>query len=254
MNSIKEVIQYLKKINHIQSFIDLDDETCFRALRNITMPYDLSNDYYRIQDKILKNEAERKRIVLAEELVPIKGKICLWKGDITTIRADGIVNACNSALLGCFQPLHSCIDNAIHSSAGLQVRRDLMKIMEKQGHSEPNGQCKITRGYNLPSTYILHTVGPQIRGIVTEKDREDLTGCYMSCLAMAEKYRFKTLVFCSISTGIYGYPITEAIRIAVNTVIRYFENENSCLEKVIFNTFSEGDYAIYAKAIEESIR
>lgn len=254
MNSIKEAIQYLKKINHIQSFIDLDDESCFRALRNITMPYALSEEFYRLQDKILREETQKKNIIFAENLSPMKGKICLWKGDITAIRADGIVNACNSELLGCFQPLHSCVDNAIHSFAGLQVRRDLMKIMDLQGHPEENGGCKITKGYNLPAKYILHTVGPQVKGKVTEKNEADLKACYLSCLQTAEEFKLKTLVFCSISTGIYGYPIAQASRLAVSTVAQYFEEKDSQIEKIIFNTFSEGDYAIYAKVIQEYTR
>ena len=143
----------------------------------------------------------------------------MYKGDITLIKADAIVNACNNKLLGCFVPGHHCIDNAIHSFAGLEVRRDLMKVMEEQGRDEPNGRCKVTKAYNLPSKYILHTVGPVYSG--SKQDNIDLESCYLSCLATADKMNLKSVVFCSLSTGIFGFPIEKASEIAIRTVKKY---------------------------------
>lgn len=198
MENIKWCINYLKEYNHIKENINLPDYQAFRALMNVTMPLNLSDEYYGKQDLALKEIYEGKIIIDINNLEPLKDSIYLYRGDITCIKADAIVNACNEKLLGCFQPLHGCIDNAIHSFAGLQVRRDLMKVMELQGKDEPNGKAKITRGYNLPAKYILHTVGPNVGGYVTKKDEEDLKNCYLSCLKLADSYKLESLVFCSI--------------------------------------------------------
>ena len=181
--------------------------------------------------------------VSAGEIEPIEGKVCLYQGDITLLAVDAIVNACNRRLLGCFAPGCHCVDNAIHSFAGLQVRRDLMKVMKEQGHDEPNGKCKVTKGYNLPAKYVFHTVGPIYSG--SEKDAEDLKSCYESCLRKANEMGLSSLAFCSLSTGVFGYPNEEAAAIAVGAVRAFLSSENRSLEKVVFCVFSERDRRAY---------
>ena len=217
---------------------------------NITMPYDLSDDYYKWQDLILLNNLELKEITEVYDL-KFNNQIALFKGDITTIKADAIVNACNEKLLGCFQPLHNCIDNAIHSHAGLQVRRDLIKVMKEQGNDEQNGKCKVTSGYNLPSKYIFHTVAPKCFYGVSKQAAEDLKNCYLSCLQKADEMNLQSIVFCSIATGIYKYPIKKASKVAISTVKEYLKNTNSKL-KVVFNLYSLEDYKIYERELNEN--
>lgn len=247
MSDIKWCIEYLKRYNRIDALPELSDEALFRALQNITMPYDLSEEFYRKQDAVLQEILSRKEVV---DVSGFPDGITLYRGDITLLKADAIVNACNDKMLGCFVPGHHCIDNAIHSFAGLQVRRDMMAIMSKQGHDEPNGDCKVTKGYNLPSEYIFHTVGPIYSG--QRQDEIDLKNCYLSCLEKAEEMGLKSLVFCSLSTGIFGYPIDKASEIAVGTVRRYLSEKNSRLKKVVFDVFSEGDYHVYDRTIEKT--
>ena len=239
MNDIKWCIEYLKKINGIKD--DLDDSfTTFRALLNITMPINLSDEFYIKQDNVLKEILSTKQIV---DITSFDDGVSLYKGDITLLKADAIVNACNSKMLGCFVPHHHCIDNAIHSFAGLEVRRDMMDIMSKQGHDEENGQVKVSKGYNLPSKYIFHTVGPIYSGI--NKDNIDLANCYYSCLKKADEMKLESIVFCSLSTGIFGFPIEKACKIAIKCVKNYLKDENKNIKKVIFDLFSDYDYEVY---------
>lgn len=250
MNDLEYCINYLKKQNQIHSFLDIHDFNSFRSLMNITMPLDLDEEYYNHQDQVLKNEMLKKDLLDIHTL-EYKNKIAIYKGDITLIKADAVVNACNEKLLGCFQPLHACIDNAIHSFAGLQVRRDLIKIMDEQGYDEPNGKCKVTKGYNLPAKYIFHTVGPKVFGHITKESEIDLKKCYESCLTMAEDMKLSSIVFPCISTGIYGYPNVEAAHLAYQTVKKYLEDHpNTSLQRIIFNVFKEVDYHAYQRCIE----
>ena len=252
MNDISWCISYLKQYNGIKEDIDLPEDKALRALMNITLPVSLSEEFYKRQDKALSEITKNKKIVDVLKLDDIKDRISLYKGDITNLSADAIVNACNEKMLGCFIPLHNCIDNAIHSFAGLQVRRDLLKIMEKQGYFEQNGLVKVTGGYNLASRYIFHTVGPKVFSKVSEENKRDLQNCYLSCLRKADELNLRNLVFCSISTGVYGFPIESASLIAVSCVKEYLTN--SKIEKVVFDVFSEKDYEIYIKTIEKIYR
>lgn len=215
-----------------------------RSLFNIRMPKETSGDFLQIQDGYLQEENRRKGITDIADLQPVQDDIYLWQGDITTLRCDAIVNAANSQMLGCFRPCHGCIDNAIHTFAGVQLRRNCNEIMQKQGHNEPTGQAKITPAYNLPCKYVLHTVGPIVSGRLTEEHCELLKSCYLSCLKLAEKNSCKSIAFCCISTGVFGFPQREAAQIAVDTVKRYKEENHSDI-KVIFNVFKDDDYAIY---------
>ena len=189
-----------------------------RSLFNIRMPKETSEDFLQIQDVYLQEENRRKGITDIADLQPVQDDIYLWQGDITTLRCDAIVNAANSQMLGCFRPCHGCIDNAIHTFAGVQLRRNCNEIMQKQGHNEPTGQAKITPAYNLPCKYVLHTVGPIVSGRLTEEHCELLKSCYLSCLKLAEKNSCKSIAFCCISTGVFGFPQREAAQIAVDTV------------------------------------
>lgn len=220
-----------------------------RSLFNIRMPKETSEDFLQIQDGYLQEENRRKGITDIADLQPVQDDIYLWQGDITTLRCDAIVNAANSQMLGCFCPCHGCIDNAIHTFAGVQLRRNCNEIMQKQGHNEPTGQAKITPAYNLPCKYVLHTVGPIVSGRLTEEHCELLKSCYLSCLKLAEKNSCKSIAFCCISTGVFGFPQREAAQIAVDTVKRYKEENHSDI-KVIFNVFKDSDLAIYREVLK----
>jgi O-acetyl-ADP-ribose deacetylase (regulator of RNase III) len=227
-----------------------EQKDLLRSLMNIRPPKPISVNFLAVQDEYLIFEREHTGIVDAETLpaVSINNRISLWKGDITTLKADAIVNAANSALLGCFHPLHSCIDNLIHSKSGIQLRLLCNEIMQEQGHDEPTGCAKITPGFNLPCKYILHTVGPIIDGDITEKDCIDLASCYKTCLDLASESGCKSIAFCCISTGVFHFPNQKAAEIAVSTVVNRLKN-NSAVQKVIFNVFKEKDYAIYNKLL-----
>ncbi|GIQ80601.1 hypothetical protein KIPB_001427 [Kipferlia bialata] len=177
--------------------------------------------------------------------------IALWKGDITTLSTPGaIINAANDQMLGCFQPFHKCIDNVIHSKAGVQLRDDCQTIMDRQGRAEPTGTAKITRGYNLPSAYVLHTVGPIVRGEVTPKHRSLLQSCYTSCLDLAAEVGLREVAFCSISTGVFGYPIQPASEAAVQAVTAWLQTHPGVMDTVLFNVFSDRDLAVYRGILE----
>jgi O-acetyl-ADP-ribose deacetylase (regulator of RNase III) len=179
--------------------------------------------------------------------LPCSDRIVLWRGDITTLAAGAIVNAANNKLLGCFQPLHNCIDNVIHSAAGIQLRQACSEIMEKQGYDEPTGQAKITPGYNLPARYVLHTVGPIIHNTVKEDDKRLLASCYSACLDLAARYEdIKSVAFCCISTGVFHFPMIPASQIAVQTVCEWLKGSKGTLKRVIFNVFPQEDYDVYA--------
>lgn len=252
MSDLEKGIKYLEEYNNVTVLKNLEGFDAFRALMNITMPDNLSNDFFLLQDRIIQEQYSNKEIRDVNDLTPFKDKICLYQGDITLVKADAIVNACNSDLLGCFHPLHKCIDNAIHSFAGLQVRRDLKAIMDKQGQPEPNGKVKMTNGYNLPSKFIFHTVGPIVDGKITKQNKLDLVSCYNSCLELADMNELENIVFCSISTGLYGYPIEDASNVALRAITKYlYEHKESSIKKIVINVFSGGDYDVYSRRINE---
>lgn len=221
-----------------------------RSLMNVRPPKPLDEDFLSVQDALLAAEREKKGIVDAAALPECPGHpgIALWQGDITRLKADAIVNAANSALLGCFVPCHGCIDNAIHSAAGLQLRDACSRLMQQQGHPEPAGQAKITKGYNLPARYVLHTVGPIIQGHVTQWDRDLLAAYYRSCLELAAVQGLASVAFCCISTGEFHFPNQEAAEIAVQTVERFLQTPTS-IRKVILNVFKDCDAKIYAELL-----
>lgn len=215
-----------------------------RALFNVRPPRPASVAFLAVQDAYLRKETEARGITDSAALAPAAPFTYLWRGDITTIRCDAIVNAANSEMLGCFIPGHQCIDNAIHTFAGIQLRLECAKIMRRQGHPEPMGQAKITSAYNLPSKRILHTVGPIIRGTVSREEDRLLGSCYRSCLELAEANGIRSIAFCCISTGEFHFPATRAAKIALVTVDRYRQDTGSDIG-VIYNVFSEVDEEIY---------
>ena len=221
-----------------------------RALMNVRPPHPLSEEFLRMQDALLSAERKVRGVVDVMTLpaVPSDARIVLWQGDITRLNADAIVNAANSALLGCFIPCHLCIDNAIHSVAGLQLRAACAALMERQGHPEPTGAAKITAGYNLPARHVLHTVGPIVHGTLTEEHRQLLASCYRSCLTLAAKNGLKSVAFCCISTGEFHFPNAAAAEIAVREV-RAFLAENTSVERVVFNVFKDADLHIYERLL-----
>ncbi|MBQ3265051.1 MAG: protein-ADP-ribose hydrolase [Ruminococcus sp.] len=227
-----------------------EQKDLLRGLMNIWMPKPLSEEYLRIESEYLRAEAEEKGITYLSDLEPIDGDLYLWQGDITTLACDAVVNAANAQMLGCFLVLHSCIDNCLHSASGLALRYRCYEIMSKQGHEEPTGQAKITPGYNLPSKYVLHTVGPIVSGRLNKTHCELLKSCYLSCLKLAEKNGVKSIAFCCISTGVFGFPQREAAEIAISTVKEYKKATNSDI-KVIFNVFKDEDLMIYRSLLQK---
>ena len=231
---------------------DISQRRLLRSLMNVRPPLPLSPDFLKVQDALLSAEALEKGIVDADRLPPVSSdpRLAIWQGDITRLRTDAIVDADNSALLGCFVPCHGCIDNAIHSAAGLQLRDECYRLMLAQGHTEPNGSAKLTGGYNLPARYVLHTVGPIVQRRVSRKDRSDLAACYHSCLQLAAAHNLQSVAFCCISTGEFHFPNQEAAEIAVRTVKEFLNQQTSSIEKVIFNVFKNTDLKIYRHLLE----
>ena len=231
---------------------DVSQRRLLRSLMNVRPPLPLSPDFLSVQDALLSAEALKKGIVDVDSLPPVSSdpRLAIWQGDITRLRADAIVDADNAALLGCFVPCHGCIDNAIHSAAGLQLRDECHQLMLAQGHPEPNGSAKLTGGYNLPARYVLHTVGPIVQRRVSRKDRSDLASCYRSCLRLAAAHNLQSVAFCCISTGEFHFPNQEAAEIAVHTVKEFLNERASSIEKVIFNVFQDTDLKIYRHLLE----
>jgi O-acetyl-ADP-ribose deacetylase (regulator of RNase III) len=243
-----ELITMLSKANDGLYFPSLSPEEEIRALMAPTLPERLPESFYPKQDAYLRSRLLKRGIVEASVILS-GASIALYQGDITQIKADAIVNAANSGMLGCFVPLHSCIDNAIGCAAGLEVRRDLALLMQEQGHPEPNGKVKVTKGYNLPSTFIFHTVGPAVEKKVTAQDRNDLRNCYLSCLDEAKNRHLMTIVFPSISTGVFRFPLSEAVPLAVLTVSAWQKKHPQTLS-VIFDAFDERTYRLYQEILK----
>ena len=221
-----------------------------RSLLNVRPPMPASEPFLRVQDEYLREMTREKGVCSADELRPSarNNRLFLWQGDITALRCDAIVNAANGQLLGCFSPCHGCIDNIIHTMAGVQLRLACHEIMTAQGHEEPTGRAKITPGFNLPAKYVLHTVGPIIEDTVTAEDDELLASCYRQCLALASERGLRSVAFCCISTGVFRFPAERAARIAVRTVEDFLQKDAG-VSQVIFNVFKDSDLAIYQRLL-----
>mgnify|MGYP004697505871 FL=1 len=221
----------------------------YRSLVNVRSADEISAEYLAAEDEYLRQKTAEKGITDIADLSPIEDNIYLWCGDITTLKCGAIVDAANSGMTGCYQPCHKCIDNCIHTFAGIRLRLECAGIMEKQGYPEPTGQAKITLAYNLPCDYVIHTVGPIVSGKLTAEHCRLLKSCYRSCLEIAVQNGIDSIAFCCISTGVFGFPKQEAAEIAVNTVRGFLKSHGI---KVIFNVFGSEDYDIYRKILGEN--
>ncbi len=262
MNRLDYLIEYLLKENPDYSAMEIPEteqgkRDLFRALCNVREPKPVSEEFLRLQDEEFRAQLQEKGIV---ELIDIEGvcrdekffaptgkQLFLWQGDITRLKVDAIVNAANAQMLGCFHPLHKCIDNAIHSAAGVQLREECHRLMLQQGHLEPTGQAKITKAYNLPCKHVIHTVGPIVpTGIPTPMQKEQLASCYRSIMQLTDENRLESIAFCCISTGEFRFPNQLAAEIAVKTVSDFFvEHPESSIKQVVFNVFKDVDKRIY---------
>lgn len=225
---------------------EAEQKRLLRSLINIRLPSPIGNDFLAIQDEYLQTAIAEKGITKLHDLTPFKDNIYLWQGDITTLECDAIVNAANSGMTGCYHPCHNCVDNCIHTFAGVRLRLKCAEIMRKQGYDEPTGKARITPAYNLPCKYVIHTVGPIVQGRLTEKHRMLLKSCYESCLELAVLNRIKSIAFCCISTGVFGFPQDKAAEIAVQTVREFLKNH---VIEVIFNVFKDADYELYRQLL-----
>ena len=262
MNRLDFLIDYLIKEDPQYSEMEIPTteqgkHDLFRALRNVREPKPVSEEFLRLQDEELQAQLQGKGIV---ELIDIEGvcrgekfvaptgkQLFLWQGDITRLKVDAIVNAANAQMLGCFHPLHGCIDNAIHSAAGVQLREECHRLMLQQGHLEPTGTAKITKAYNLPCKYVIHTVGPIVpTGIPTPMQKEQLASCYRSIMQLADENHLESIAFCCISTGEFRFPNQLAAGIAVRTVKDFLVEHSECsVKQVVFNVFKDEDKRIY---------
>ena len=262
MNRLDFLIDYLIKEDPQYSEMEIPTteqgkHDLFRALRNVREPKPVSEEFLRLQDEELQAQLQGKGIV---ELIDIEGvcrgekffaptgkQLFLWQGDITRLKVDAIVNAANAQMLGCFHPLHGCIDNAIHSAAGVQLREECHRLMLQQGHPEPTGRAKITKAYNLPCKYVIHTVGPIVStGIPTPMQKEQLASCYRSIMQLADENHLESIAFCCISTGEFRFPNQLAAGIAVRTVKDFLVEHSECsVKQVVFNVFKDEDKRIY---------
>lgn len=225
-----------------------DKRRLLRSLINIRPPIPIREDFLSVQDAYLKERLAERGVTRLKDLSPVQPGLYLWQGDITTLAADAIVNAANSQMLGCFVPCHSCIDNAIHTYAGVQLRMECARLMARQKEEEPTGSAKITNAYNLPCRYVLHTVGPIIYGSVTQAGQELLASCYRSCLDLAAENGLHSIAFCCISTGEFRFPNELAAEIAIHTV-KTWQRQNPSKIEVIFNVFKDNDYEIYKRLL-----
>jgi len=262
MNRLDFLIDYLleedSQYSEMQIPSDLQEKRdLFRALRNLRPPRPVSEEFLRLQDEELQEQLNEKGIVEliacrdGVHTVSTKTELLLWQGDITRLKVDAIVNAANSQMLGCFHPLHKCIDNAIHSAAGVQLREECHRLMLQQGREEPTGQAKITKAYNLPCKYVIHTVGPIIpNGIPTEFQKEQLASCYRNIMTCADENNLESVAFCCISTGEFRFPNRLAADIAVQTVKDYLTTHPNCsVKQVVFNVFKDVDRDIYQRLL-----
>ena len=241
-----------------------DDEARRRALRslmNIRMPRPMDADTLRLQDEYLAARAREKGAVAAGDIPsaaarfgcrrPGAAAMALWQGDITRLAADAIVNAANSQMLGCFVPMHTCIDNCIHTFAGVQLRAECARQMAAlrarygEDYEQPTGVPMLTDAYNLPAKRVIHVVGPIVEGALTEALERDLASCYANVLDMCAENGLRSVAFCCISTGVFRFPADRAAEIAVGTVSDWLAAHPCAMDRVIFNVFKDADLALY---------
>ena len=219
-----------------------------RSLMNVRPPVPASAEFLAVQDAYLQESLSERGVTRLQDMRSAQPGLYLWQGDITTLACGAIVNAANSQMLGCFNPGHGCIDNMIHTYAGVELRLRMNDIMREQGHEEPVGRAKITPAYNLPCRYVLHTVGPCLESLPTKQDEELLADCYRSCLSLAAENGVDSVAFCCISTGVFHFPNRRAAEIAIREVLNYRKGAKKPMD-IIFNVFKDMDYAIYQELL-----
>ena len=246
-----------------------EKKNAIRSLMNIRMPRELSGRLVDLQDEYLQEERKEKGLVTLADIPtieeqldsksPYADKISLWQGDITRLEVGAIVNAANSQMLGCFVPCHRCIDNAIHSAAGMQLREECNHIMNSRrlkygkDYEEPTGTATLTKAYNLPCDYVIHTVGPIVYGELNDKLCQDLKNCYENILKCCLEHDIKSVAFCCISTGEFHFPNDRAAEIAVKTGTDFLRNYGNYLERVIFNVFKDQDREMYENKLSNNL-
>ena len=246
---IKKLISEHPRYADIQIPTDADEQKrLLRSLMNVRLAAPVDKEFLQIQDEYLQRANEEKGIVYIEDMTEVQPDFYIWKGDITRLGVGAIVNAANSGMTGCYQPCHNCIDNCIHTFAGIELRNFCEDMMQEQGYEEPTGQAKLTPAYNLPCDYVIHTVGPIVRGKLTHRDEDLLKSCYEACLKLADQNGIKSIAFCCISTGVFCFPNQRAAEIAVQTV-RDYKRQNDSDIKVIFNVFKDEDERIYTELL-----
>ena len=230
-------------------------KTILRSLMNIRMPRSLPEDVIRIQDEYLKERAEQKGIVKVSKIPEIRDGLSIWQGDITRLAVDAIVNAANSQMLGCFVPMHTCIDNCIHTFAGVQLRAEcsrqmnLLRMRYGRNYEQPTAVPMLTDGYNLPAKKVIHIVGPIVGGRLTPALEKDLENCYRNTLDLCAENALRSVAFCCISTGVFRFPNQRAAEIAVKTVTEWMAGHPGIVERVVFNVFKEQDKIIYERLL-----
>ena len=245
---IENLLQERREYMGVSLPTEEEQRRLLRGLMNLRPPAPVSGEFLQVQDAYFQERLKERGVTKLEALTPVQPGLYLWQGDITTLEVDAIVNAANSGMTGCYVPCHGCIDNAIHTYAGVQLRLECAEIMRKQGHEEETGHAKITGGYNLPCRYVLHTVGPIVSGTLTKEHEQQLASCYRSCLDLAAENNCESLAFCCISTGEFHFPNEKAAEIAVETVKQWQARHPQQLE-VIFNVFKNSDREIYEQLL-----
>lgn len=250
MEKLDYLIEYLLKESGRRFFdySNRDKKSLYRALVNIRQANPISEDFLKIEDEYLQEELKKQSITNADD-IKAENRIALWQGDITKLKIDAIVNAGNSQGLGCFLPNHNCIDNQINTFAGVRLRLACNEIMKDLNYNLETGKAIITKGYNLPSKYIIQTVGPIIENEVTEEKEQELANCYINSLKLAVDNGIKTIAFPCISTGVFRFPKDKACEIAINSVKEFLKKDNT-IEKVVFNVYSDEDLEIYKKCLK----
>ena len=250
MEKIDYLIHYLLKETGRETldYSNRDKKSLYRALVNVRQANSISEDFLKVEDEYLQKELKKQSITNADD-IKAENKIALWQGDITKIKIDAIVNAGNSQGLGCFLPNHNCIDNQINTFAGVRLRLACNEIMKDLNYNLETGKAIITKGYNLPSKYVIQTVGPIIENEVTEQKENELKNCYINSLKLAIDNGIRTIAFPCISTGVFSFPKDKACEIAIKSVKDFLEKDNT-IEKVVFNVYSNEDLEIYKKYLK----
>ena len=231
-----------------------------RSLMNIRQPGDMPAEVLQLQDEYLKARAEEKGIVTLKDIPLREEGLSLWQGDITRLAVDAIVNAANSQMLGCFVPLHACIDNCIHTFAGIQLRnechRQMQELRQRYGedYEQPTAVPMLTDGYNLPAKKVIHIVGPIVSGKLTPELENALADCYTNSLTMCMENGLRSVAFCCISTGVFHFPQERAAQIAFSSVKQWLAAHGGVIDRVIFNVFTDEDRDIYEKIFRQSSR